>query len=280
MDERVPAFAGSGVLDDEETLRCAIRTVVGSGWECDAGRAVVEALQDRAPRWARALDARMGNQPDSTDPADVLRTAWLTVHTFGANVAESKSPWTYLWTTVRRTLAVDNTEQACLASGVLRLYRERGETATDRCAGWGRTLPRGRTPRGASSTSGSRCDWSPALEAFVGVIVDAGGEPRFWEDAVGRAVDVMADARHTYQEWALRRDPYLTGVLGLLPDELSALAALLIGRRRGDRAQESLLLALHRDLATTADDVPRARERLAVLLSRIEHRSQRCPQVA
>ena len=279
MDERVPAFAGSGELDDEETLRSALRAVVGSGWDCDAGRAVLEALQDRAPRWARALDARMGNQPASTDPADVLRTAWLTVHTFGANVAESKAPWTYLWTTVRRTLAVDNTEQACLASGVLRLFREKGETAPTAVRA-GVDAAVWEDAAGAGSTSGSRCDWSPALEAFVGVIVDAGGEPHFWEDAVGRAVDVMADARHTYQEWALRRDPYLTGVLGLLPDELSALGALLIGRRRGDRAQESLLLALHRDLATTADDVPRARERLAALLSRTEHRSQRCPQVA
>ena len=279
MDEQVCSLDSTGVLDDEDALRCAIRDALSTGWECDSGRAVVEALQQRAPRWARALDARMGNQPDSTDPADVLRTAWLTLHTFGANVAGSQSPWTYLWTTVRRTLAVDNTEQACLASGVLRLYREKGETpptavrAGVDAAAW-------EDAAGDSSTSGSRCNWSPALEAFLGVIVDAGGEPRFWEDAVGRAVDVMADARHTYQEWALRRDPYMTGVLGLLPDELSALAALLIGRRRGDRAQESLLLALHRDLTTTADDVPRARERLAALLSRTEHRSQRCPQVA
>jgi hypothetical protein len=279
MDERVPALGGSGVLDDEDTLRDAIRTVVDSGWECDAGRAVLEALQDRAPRWARALDARMGNKPDSTDPADVLRTAWLMVDTFGAHVAESKTPWTYLWTTVRRALAVDNTEQACLSSGVLQVYRQRGETpptavrAGVDAAAWEDTTHR-------ALTSGGDGHWSPALKAFVDVIVDAGGEEHFWADAVGRAVDVMADARRSYQEWALRRDPYLTGVLGLLPSELSALAALLIGRRRGDRAQESMLLALHRDLATTADDVPRARERLAALLSRVEHQSQRCRQVA
>jgi hypothetical protein len=279
MDERVPALGGSGVLDDEDALRAAIRAVVDSGWECDAGRAVLEALQDRAPRWARALDARMGNQPDSTDPADVLRTAWLTVHTFGVHVAGSKSPWTYLWTTVRRALAVDNTEQACLSSGVLTLYRQRGETPpTAVRAGVDTVAWEDSTCQPASSSSCG--DWSPALGAFVRVIVDAGGEERFWTDAVGRAVDVMADARHSYQEWALRRDPYLTGVLGLLPSELSALAALLIGRRRGDRAQESLLLALHQDLTSSADDVPRARERLTVLLSRVEHRAQRCPQVA
>ena len=278
MDERVPALGRSGALD-EDALRDAIRTVVDSGWECDAGRAVLVALQERAPRWARALDARMGNQPDSTDPADVLRTAWLTVHTFGAHVAESKTPWTYLWTTVRRALAVDNTEQACLSSGVLALYRQRGESpptavrAGIETAVWENAAAR-------SASSGSCAGWSPALHAVVRLIVDAGGEERFWADAVGRAVDVMADARQSYQEWALRRDPYLTGVLGLLPSELSALAALLIGRRRGDRAQESLLLALHRNLTTSADDVPRARERLAVLLSRSEHRSERCHEVA
>jgi hypothetical protein len=162
---------------------------------------------------------------------------------------------------------------------VLQVYRQRGETPP--------TAVRAGVDAGAwedaaakPASSGFCADWSPALRAFIRIIVDAGGEERFWTDAVGRAVDVMADARQSYQEWALRRDPYLTGVLGLLPSELSALAALLIGRRRGDRAQESMLLALHRDLATTADDVPRARERLAVLLARVEHQSQRCPQVA
>jgi hypothetical protein len=279
MDERVPAVDHIGALEVEDRLRDAIRIVVDSGWDCDAGREVIEALRERAPRWARSLDARMGNQPESTDPADVLRTAWLTVHTFGAHVAGSKTPWTYLWTTVRRALAVDNTEQACLSSGVLALYRQRGESPpTAVRAGIDTAVWENATARPASSAS---CpDWSPALHAFVRLIVDAGGEERFWADAVGRAVDVMADARQSYQEWALRRDPYLTGVLGLLPSELSALAALLIGRRRGDRAHESLLLALHRDLTTSADDVARAQERLAVLLARSEHGSERCPQVA
>jgi hypothetical protein len=279
MDERIPAHGGRDVNDEQDGLRNAIVAVQEHGWDSDAGRSLIEALQERAPRWARALDARMGNHPDATDPDDVLRTAWLTLHTFGAHVAASTAPWTYLWTTVRRTLAVDNTEQACLSSGVLRWYRARGESpptavrAGVDTAAW-------EAATGFGQSAGGRSEWSPALRAFVGIIVTAGGDESFWEDVVGRAVDVMSDARHSYEEWALRRDPYLTGALGLLPSELSTLAALLVGRRRGDRARESLLLALHRDLTTTADDVPRARERLAVLLARVEHRAPHRPQVA
>ena len=84
-----------------------------------------------------------------------------------------------------------------------------------------------------------------------GIIVEAGGEPALWADALDRAIDVMANARLSYHECTLRQDPYLLEVLGLHPKELSALAALLIGPRRGDRKWESLLVALHHDLSTT-----------------------------
>jgi len=77
---------------------------------------------------------------------------------------------------------------------------------------------------------------------------------------------VMADSRRSYEEYDLRRDPYLRTVLGLEPEQLSALAALLIGTRRGDRERQSLLLALHRDRTVTPDRVPGATERIGRLL--------------
>lgn len=65
----------------------------------------------------------------------------------------------------------------------------------------------------------------------------------------------------------LRHDPYLRQVLGLTPDELSALGALLIGPRKGDRAAQSLLLALRRDVATPTESVLGASARVALLRS-------------
>ncbi len=87
----------------------------------------------------------------------------------------------------------------------------------------------------------------------------------FWLDAIGRALDVMADARRSYEEHMLRRDPYLRDVAGLTPDELGALGALLIGPRRGDRAAQSLLLALHRDVTVPTEAVVGAAARIDVL---------------
>lgn len=87
----------------------------------------------------------------------------------------------------------------------------------------------------------------------------------YWLDAIGRALDVMADARRSYEEYTLRRDPYLREVLGLTFGELSALAAVLIGPREGDRASQSLLLALHRDLAVPTRTVVGAAARVGLL---------------
>lgn len=109
--------------------------------------------------------------------------------------------------------------------------------------------------------------WSPALTTLLRLIQRHGGDGDFWADAIDRAVEVIADARRSYEEHALRRDPYLRDTLGLTHDQLAALGALLIGTRPNNRARHSLLLALHRDPGTSIDAVPRARERLAALLA-------------
>lgn len=92
--------------------------------------------------------------------------------------------------------------------------------------------------------------WSPALHAFLDILEEYGGERAFWADALDRVIDVMADTRRSYQETAVRSDPYLRNILGLQPAQLTALAALLVGTRRGRRAEQSLLRALHRDPGT------------------------------
>ena len=107
------------------------------------------------------------------------------------------------------------------------------------------------------------------MSAFIGHLAEGEPEERsFWIDAVERALDVMAGARRSYEEYQLRRDPYLRDQLGLTLPELSALAALMIGPRRGNRAEQSLLLALHRDPATPVDLVVGAARRLSVLRAR------------
>jgi hypothetical protein len=109
---------------------------------------------------------------------------------------------------------------------------------------------------------------SAAVQELARRLSRDGYEVGFWLDAIGRALDVMADARRSYEEHTLRRDPYLREVLDLRLEELSALSALLIGPRKGDRAAHSLLLALHRDLATPTDAVLGAQARIALLRSR------------
>jgi hypothetical protein len=52
----------------------------------------------------------------------------------------------------------------------------------------------------------------------------------------------------------------------LRPEQLSALGALLTGTRRGKRAQQSILLALHRNPNAAADEVPGAAHRINLLL--------------
>lgn len=49
----------------------------------------------------------------------------------------------------------------------------------------------------------------------------------------------MADARRSYEEYMLRRDVYVREVLGLTLDEISALAALLIGPQGRPRGSVS-----------------------------------------
>lgn len=107
---------------------------------------------------------------------------------------------------------------------------------------------------------------SDGLTALIGLLADGdANRVRYWADVVNRALDVMADARRSYEEYALRRDPYLRDDAGLTLDELSALAALLIGPRRGDRAAQSLLLALRREPATPVETVPGAARRVRLL---------------
>ena len=107
---------------------------------------------------------------------------------------------------------------------------------------------------------------SDGLTALIVLLADGDADRiGYWGDVVDRALDVMADARRSYEEYALRRDSYLADHAGLTLDELSALAALLIGPRRGDRAAQSLLLALRRDPATPVETVPGAARRVRLL---------------
>lgn len=255
-----------------EGLRAALSVIQRCGWDGPAGRAVLEAIQDRSSPWAALVDRRCGRPVGATDPADVVSAAWFTLARFPQNVARANSPWAYLWISVGNTLAVDNAREAYLTAAV----PNGGGTANRRPQAALRVgldvyhyafaaESDDRPAAGSVDLSGA---WSSAMRALLDIIVRQGGDGNFWTDALDRAVDVMAQSRRSYEVYDLRRDPYLLFVLGLSPAELSALAALLIGPRRTDRAAQSLLLALHQDSQVTLDQVAGARARVDLLLAR------------
>lgn len=263
--------AGEGPFDasSHEGLRVALRSVQGAGWDGPAGRAIVAALQRRAGSWAFLADRRCGRQPGATDPADVVAVAWLTLEKFARNAAEAQRPWAYLWTAVGNELtrwAVADSRLTDPArvrrtssgpAGVVRVGLE--APILDRSVGaWG-------IDDGESSPA--LAPPSPAVMELAHRLAADSRQVDFWLDAIGRALDVMADARRSYEEVMLRHDPYMREVLGLTLDELSALGALLIGPRKGDRAAQSLLLALRRDITTPTDAVMGAAARVGLLRS-------------
>jgi len=243
--------AGPADADTHEGLRVALGVIGRDGWESPAGRAVVAALQDRCANWAsrRILDSHIGS--GDLDPGEVLSVAWCTLATFTAYVAAAEAPWAYLWTSVHNTLAVEIAAGQVLSSHAVRRSRA---TWPQRAVRFGIGLDEDRPdvegigPLDEVDPTGGEDALSPSLAALVGHLAgrDGAGEA-FWTDAVTRALDVMDGARLTYEHAALRADPYLRQVLGLAPQELSDLGALLVGPRRGKRAAQCLLLALRAD---------------------------------
>lgn len=243
-------------------LRIALRSVEATGWDGPAGRAVIEAIQQRAGAWAFLADRRCGRPTGSTDPADVVAVAWLTLVRFGPRIADSQHPWAYLWTAVGNELA-----RAAVAESQLRDPERIRSTSAAPTAVVRVGLEPARldaAPPARPETMGE-APHSPAVTEIAHRLAERPSDVGFWLDAIERALDVMADARRSYEEHMLRRDPYLRETVGLTPDELSALGALLIGPRKGDRAAQSLLLALHRDAAVPTGAVVGAAARVDVL---------------
>jgi len=254
-------------VDTNEGLRAALDLVAAQGWESDPGRAVMRALTKRCAKWGANM-AHKDWAGGETDPGDVLTLAWITLDRFACNIAAAHAPWAYLWTAVGRAMAVDGAAAAMLSARTVRRPRSEWPVGVNRLGADGERLG---TRAGLDGTALAARDQrqSPAVDALVRQL--AGTDPadaKFWADAVDRALDVMAGARRSYEEVTLRRDLYLRDVLGLSGAELAALAALLIGPRRGDRASQSLLLALHRDPSASADDVVGAVDRIVFLTAR------------
>ena len=251
-------------LPDDELLPAqAFRCVATDGWDNPIGQAVLAALCLRSGPWAAALDRRAGRRPGATAPADVVTAAWETLSRFGVRVAAADCPWSYLWTTVRHALAAEHTAEELLSHTAARtVARHQGRGAVR--VGLDAHLlvdldvpasPEPSTPR-------------PAIAIVAAWLAADDVDAAFWTDVLDHALEVMATARRSYEEHALRRDTFLLDTLGLTPDELSALAALLLGPRRGDRSRQSVLLALHRDPSTPLDSVPGATRRRDILLAR------------
>ncbi|NCD18217.1 MAG: hypothetical protein EOL91_13125 [Actinobacteria bacterium] len=252
-------LAGAGA---DDMLRAAVEHIRVEGWESPWATWLFEQLQARCGAWAAKVDQRCNRRPGTLPPEDVLTACWHTITRFPDAILAAKAPWAYLWTAVRNELAVDITAESVLST---RQARRPSADRPDRLVRVGLETHHLDTHSPALSTT-VPAPPSDGLTALIQVLAeDDPDQVRYWTDVVDRALDVMADARRSYEEYALRRDPYLRDQAGLTLDELSALAALLIGPRRGDRAAQSLLLALRRDPATPVDAVPRAARRVRLL---------------
>jgi len=249
-------------------LRHLIDLVRMSGWESPSGRELLLVLRDKCQVWAPAIDRHCGLPAYTTDWAAIMTVAWEVVNTHGEKVVAANSPWAYVWRSVRNAAAVDATGASLQSAALAAQSMQKCRTlpAPIRLGLEQDVLAHLPSPADDARGEGPTDRWSPALRALLDLVVSRGGDRTLWTEAVDRAVDVIADARRSYEEYELRRDPYLRLVLGLQPEQLSALGALLIGTRRGDRAQQSLLLALHRDVTVDPADVPGTQKRLRVLV--------------
>lgn len=252
-------------VSGDDMLRAAVERITTEGWESPAAGWLFSQLETRCPSWAAKIDHRCNRRPGTLAPEDVLSACWSTITRFPESIIAAKAPWAYLWTAVRNELAVEITAESLLsARGARRPHAERPA----------RLVRVGLEThhldlRSHSDVAPQPVEQSDGLRALIGILAD--GEQHlvgFWADVVDRALDVMADSRRSYEEYALRRDPYLRDQASLTLDELAALAALLIGPRRGDRATQSLLLALRRDPTTPVDAVPGATSRVRLLHAR------------
>lgn len=263
----------AGVWDagTHEGLRVALAEIAVSGWSSPAGRAVLRALGSRCAGWYAT--SSHGRRPGvgAADPGEVLSVAWLTLHRFAARVADADAGWAYLWTSVMHALAVETAAATLLSDRAVRRPRAEWPVGVERIGESTASLDTlarlaEQAPGEAGTPDG---DVSPSVAAAVELLADGDeAEAAFWTEVVERALDVMAAARHTYQEVQLRRDPVLREELGLSGAELAALAALLLGPRRGNREAQSLLLALRRNLRTRPEDVVGAVDRIRFLTSR------------
>ncbi|MEE6296632.1 hypothetical protein [Georgenia wangjunii] len=275
MNPTTTSVAVPGVLDAaaeldtdaHEGLRRAVSRICCEGWDGMWGTWLMAQLEQRSRSWAAKIDHRCGRRAGTTFPGDVLEACWSTIKRFPEKIVAAEAPWAYLWTAASNALAVDITAESMLST---RGARSRQADRPDRVLRIGLEVHHlDAAPVGASEPVRSL---SRGVSALIRILAGRDRDRMaFWMDAVDRALDVMADARRSYEETTLRRDPYLLERLGFTPEELSALAALLIGPRRGDRASQSLLLALRRDPATPIDSVAGAARRVQLLQAHGSH---------
>jgi hypothetical protein len=256
---------GSQRADDSE-LRRMVQDVRAHGWDSAAGRQLLAAVEEHCRGWAIALDRHCGLDYGTVDPRDLVTEVWLVLNSYPQRVIDAEAPWPYLWNAVRNATSVAAAGAAvgstALAERDMRLCRMIPPPVRVGEETW--RLDRAIIPDSDGQDLEDR--WSPALRSFLELLVARGADRSFWADAIDRAVEVMADARRSYEERDLRRDPYLRLVLELRPEQLSALGALLIGTRRGNREQQSLLLALHRNPAAEVEELPGAADRIKLLI--------------
>jgi hypothetical protein len=255
-----------GQRADDDELRRMVQDVGMHGWDSDCGPRLLAVVEEHCRGWAIALDRHCGLDYGTVDPRDLVTEVWFVLNSYPQSVINAEAPWAYLWNAVRNATSVAAAGAAigsmALAERDMAMCRKIPLPVRVGAETW--RLDRAIIPDTDGQNSGYR--WSRALRCFLELLVERGGDRRFWADAIDRAVEVMADARRSYEERDLRRDPYLRLVLELRPEQLSALGALLIGTRRGNRAQQSLLLALHRNPSAGVEEVPGAADRINLLI--------------
>lgn len=255
-----------GMIDagTHDGLRVALALIGDRGWDCDAAGAVLAALDERSTGWA-AQRARSGGS--MVDPGDVLSIGWSILDEFAAQVSAARAPWSYLRTAIQNRLGSNIAADRLLSEKTIRWPRHEWPTIY-RSGVNTLAMPDHENVDPALLLEEENLT-ANAVGALVARIAgERMSEVAFWTEAVARALHVMERARRSYEEVELRRDPYLRDVLRLSLKEIAALAALIIGPRRGDRAAHSLLLALRRDPDTSPADVDGAPARIRLLRQR------------
>ncbi|NEE01209.1 hypothetical protein [Phytoactinopolyspora halotolerans] len=244
----------------DDGLREALDEIVsGGGWDGRLGRHLLDALGEASHRWA----LRRSDVVDADLATHLVGVAWEFIATHLEMVKGARSPWRLIHVRMRQHASTEvRAEELCTSA---RHARKLGESAVRaRHAASLRTAARVSPEQMAFfdaevrdrsvmdpvseqvlqlSEPAGMADWDEALRSVHAALVAAGAPPLETAEAISAVVDSVSKAEsRSRTHTTVYRSPQLEW---LSPAQRRALAALLIGTRRGG-PPSSTWLELHR----------------------------------